>query len=626
MTLRARLILFVAALVAVIIFIVTLVAYFRMEAEIREGVEREIQSAVNGSGEALSRWAGQRSDAVAAAAGRIDGQGEPFLVLQVAKEGGRFDQTFAGFADKRMKYFNPEKKPAEGYDPTSRAWYKKASEEKTAILTAPYIFASTQKLGVTFAAPVMENGVMTGVVGGDIALEDIIKLTQDIRLSGDGYAFLVTREGKIVAHPANGSTLKPVEEVVPGLGADDLVRIAQTRQLEERSIGDKDALVSVTPVAGTDWLLGTVIDRDEIFSPLRKLLLMLVAVGLILGGLAVAVANVALTRLLGGLTRLRDALTEIASGGGDLTRSLQIDGRDEIGLTAEAFNRFTASLREMFLAVRQQSVQMDDEVRTLEQATRTLSADSLKQADLSSSTAATIEEITVSINHIADNAQSAESSAIETGRVSQDSASAVNDLASGIDRISGAVEQLSATLGRLGDSSSQITSIVGVIKEIAEQTNLLALNAAIEAARAGEQGRGFAVVADEVRKLAERTARATVEIGELIQSNHGEIASALSDMDSTRHLVTEGVATSHEVAERMSGINIQMNDVVRGIRDIAEATREQSAATNEMARAAEQVNRMTTETDVAVQSAASTSAQLHQLSQRLQGLVAQFKL
>ncbi|MEN3112924.1 methyl-accepting chemotaxis protein [Uliginosibacterium paludis] len=626
MTLRSRLILFVAALVAVIIFIVTLLAYFRMETEIRDGVEREIQSAVNGSGEALSRWAGQRSDAVTAAASRINGQSEPYLVLQVAREGGRFDQTFAGFADKRMMYFNPEKKPPEGYDPTSRAWYKKASEEKATILTAPYIFSSTKKLGVTFAAPVMENGVMTGAVGGDIALEDIVKLTQDIRLNGDGYAFLVTREGKIVAHPASESTLKPVEEVVPGLAAADLGRIAQARQLEERRIGDKDALVSVTPVAGTDWLLGTVIDRDRIFSPLRKMLAMLVVAGVVLGALAIVVANVALTRLLGGLTRLRDALTEIASGGGDLTRSLQIDGRDEIGLTAEAFNRFTASLREMFLAVRQQSVQMNDEVRTLEQATRTLSADSLKQADLSSSTAATIEEITVSINHIADNAQSAEATAIETGRVSQDSASAVNELASGIDRISGAVEQLSATLGRLGQSSGQITSIVGVIKEIAEQTNLLALNAAIEAARAGEQGRGFAVVADEVRKLAERTARATVEIGELIHSNHDEIASALADMDSTRHLVTEGVTTSHQVAMHMSGINARMNEVVRGIRDIAESTREQSAATTEMARAAEQVNRMTTETDAAVQSAASTSAQLHQLSQRLQGLVAQFRL
>ncbi|NSL55918.1 methyl-accepting chemotaxis protein [Uliginosibacterium aquaticum] len=626
MTLRSRLILFVTALVTAIILILSTAAYLRMQDEITNGVEREIQAAVVGSGEALSRWAMQRSDAIQAAASHVSSSTEPYLPLQIGKEGGRFDQTFAGFADKRMHYHNPEKKPPEGYDPTSRAWYKKASEEKTAVLTAPYVFSSTKKLGVTFAAPVLENQSVVGVVGGDIALEDIIKLTQDIKLNGEGYAFLVTRDGKIVAHPAGESTLKPVSEILPGLASEDLLRLAGARKLEEMQIDGRASLVSITPVAGTDWLLGTVIDRDKIFAPLKGMLVLLLALGVILGGVAVGVANLALARLLGGLNRLRDALIEIASGGGDLTRTLPIAHRDEIGLTAEAFNRFTASLREMFLAVREQSTQMGSAVHSLEQATRTLSTDSVKQADLSTSTAATIEEITVSINHIADNAQEAEQTAINTGRISQESAAAVDELAAGIDRISGSVEQLSATLGRLGTSSTQITSIIGVIKEIAEQTNLLALNAAIEAARAGEQGRGFAVVADEVRKLAERTGKATVEIGQLIESNHREIASALDDMDSTRRSVVEGVSTSHQVAQRMGGIDAQMNQVVRGIRDIAEATREQSAATNEMARAAEQVTRMTTETDVAVQSAAGNAAQLHQLSQQLQALVAQFRL
>lgn len=626
MTLRSKLIAFVSVLVAAIIVILSSVAYQRMKAEISSGVEREIQAAVTGSGEALTRWAEQRSDAVQAAAARITNSGEPYLALTVAKDGGRFDQTFVGFGDKRMIYFNPEKKPAEGYDPTSRAWYKKVAEVKGVALTAPYIFSSTKKLGVTFAAPVLDNGNMIGVVGGDIALEGIIKLTQDIRLNGDGYAFLVTRDGKIVAHPAPESTLKDVNEVMPGLNADSLGRLADARKLEEMQIGDRAMLVSLTPVAGTDWLLGTVIDRDKIFAPLNNMLILLVLVGLVLGVIAIAIANVALRQLLGGLTRLRDALTEIASGGGDLTHALPVAHRDEIGLTAEAFNRFIRSLREMFLEVRKQSSQMDTAVLSLKQATRTLSADSLKQADLSSSTAATIEEITVSINHIADNAQAVESSAIDTGRVSQESAEAVQDLATRIDRISGAVEQLSSTLSRLGVASEQITSIVGVIKEIAEQTNLLALNAAIEAARAGEQGRGFSVVADEVRKLAERTASATVEIGKLIESNHTEISSALKDMDSTRRSVTEGVETSHQVAQHMAGIDAQMNEVMRGIRDIAEATREQSAATNDMARAAEQVTRMASETDVAVQSAAQTSNDLHELSQTLQGLVGQFKL
>jgi len=626
MTLRTRLIAFVAALVAIIIFILAAVAYERMRTEITQGLEREIQTAVTGSSEALARWTEQREAAVQAAATHIGTDADPTLALSVAKESAHFDQTFVGYADKRMLYFSPDKQATEGYDPTSRAWYKKASADGRATLTAPYIFSSTHALGVTFAAPVMSQGQMTGAVGGDISLADIVSLTHSIRLNGDGYAFLVTREGRIVAHPADGSTLKQIGEVLPGLDAAKLIRQSEQSGFETLQINGQPKLVSVSPIHGTDWLLGTVIDPDKIFAPLTKMLWMLIVVGLIVGIAAIVVAGLALHQLLGGLTRLRDALTAIASGQGDLTHAITVGRRDEIGLTAEAFNRFIGSLREMFLLVRAQSEQIDTSVVSLRQATHTLSEDSLKQADLSSSTAATIEEITVSINHIADNAKSVETTAIDTGKVSMDSATSVQDLATRIDRISGAVGQLSATLERLGTSSTQITRIVSVIKEIAEQTNLLALNAAIEAARAGEMGNGFSVVAHEVGKLAERTANATVEITRLIESNHSEIASAMHDMDSTRSSVTEGVETSHQVARHMAGIEAQMGEVVRGIRDIAEATREQSAATNDMARAAEQVTRMTSETDAAVQSSAQTAENLHELSQHLQKLVGQFKL
>ena len=237
-----------------------------------------------------------------------------------------------------------------------------------------------------------------------------------------------------------------------------------------------------------------------------------------------------------------------------------------------------------------------------------------------------IEEITVSINHIADNARQAEGLAAHAGEVSTRSRDAVAGLSGDIDQISSEVGRLATTLDSLGRRSSEMNSIIAAIREIAEQTNLLALNAAIEAARAGESGRGFAVVADEVRKLAERTAKATVDIGSLIDATHGDIRSALTDMNDTQRSVGTGLSASQAVATEIAGIEDEVARVVASIRDIAASTREQSVATNEMANAAEQANRMTMQTDQAVQRATATVSELNALSHRLHELVGRFRI
>jgi methyl-accepting chemotaxis protein len=341
---------------------------------------------------------------------------------------------------------------------------------------------------------------------------------------------------------------------------------------------------------------------------------------------ATLLANVALNRLLANLVRLRDALLDVASGQGDLTHQLQIDSRDEIGQTAQAFNRFIGSLRQMFLEVREHTVSLNGGIDDLNGITRQLARDSQQQADASSATAATIEQITVSINHIASNAGSAEESVVQTGQTSRQSAQSVGELADSIEGIACAVGELATTLGGLGQRSAEMDQIINVIKDIADQTNLLALNAAIEAARAGEMGRGFAVVADEVRKLAERTSKATVEIGQLIHATHEDVSSALANMNSTQQSVQSGVGASRQVATEIAGIEQEVGRVVLTIRDIADATREQSIATTEMARAAEVANHMAIETDQAVQNATRTVDDLHQLSNHLHGMVSRFRL
>ena len=601
------------------------IAYWQMRIQIVDGVNKEIEASVRGNREALSRWIAQRRDAIEAAANRLTSEGDPLPFLNAGKDAGRFDQTFAGYGDKRMIYNLAEKKPPEGYDPTARPWYKLASEVKATVVTAPYIFASTKKPGITVARPFTVAG-QPAVVGGDISLEEMIALVNAIQLRGDGYAFLSTRDGKIVAHHKPDSALKPVAEVVGGFNAGVLQSADNNIAVSEVTLDGRTKYLVASSVSGVDWVLCAVVDKATILSPLNALLMVLVIAGLSMTVLGVLLANVALSRLLTGLFRLRDALAEISSGQGDLTRKLAADSKDEIGETAAAFNRFIDSLRGMFIEVRENATALNTGFGTLNGMTQAMAAESERQAETLSSTAATIEEITVSINHIADNAKHAEQTATLTGDVSRQSAEAVNDLAQGIERISEKVGQLAGTLTSLGQRSSQMNAIIGAIREIADQTNLLALNAAIEAARAGESGRGFAVVADEVRKLAERTSRATVEIGTLIDSTHGDIQSALKDMGDTQNSVAAGLDASRSVAAEMSGIQSEVGKLVSSIRDIAEATHEQSVATNEMARAAEEVNRMTIETDQAVQGANRTVDELSCVSKGLYGLVERFRL
>ncbi|WP_371324392.1 methyl-accepting chemotaxis protein [Dechloromonas sp. ZY10] len=625
MSLKTRLLLCIAALVGSVIAIQSILSYHRLHTEIRRGIEQELLASIAGNRQALAQWLGQRRAAIDALGTRLGAGDELQAGLQQAQQAGLFDQTFAGFADRQIHYHLAAKRPPAGYDPTARPWYRLASERQETSVTAPYLFSSAQKLGITVASPIRRDGRIVGVAAGDILLGEVSASVRDMRLRG-GYAFLATRDGRIVAHPQSDASLRPVGEVIPGLTPELLALAGNDAPVRELTLDGRASYFAATAIPGSDWVLACVIDQAEVLAPLHALLLQQWLAGLACAGLGVALAAYVLRRLLGGLTTLRDALTEIAAGEADLTRRLPAHNNDEVGQTAAAFNRFVASLHDLFAEARSQAARLDRELAALKATTGQVAQAAAEQRDAASRSAASIEQLTVSIGQIADNAASGEQLARQADEISRGSACAVGDLASDIAEISLAVGRLDTTLNTLGSRSHAMNDIIGVIREIADQTNLLALNAAIEAARAGEQGRGFAVVADEVRKLAERSAKATVEIGSLIDATDREIQSALAGMAQTQASVSAGIAASHTVAGRIDGIRSEVAGVVATIRDIASATREQSGAANDMATVAATGSRLARANDQAIGNARDAIGELSRLASELNALNARFRL
>ena len=623
-TLRGKLIAVSASLMLAAMLAVTLGIYFMMRAELIDRMGAEIGGVVRANAASTGEWISSRS-LITQAAAPATSSTDPLPILTQATQAGRFDVFYVAYPDKRVVFSNNQSLPA-GYDATTRPWYTEAAASKDPIMTSPYVDASNGKLVVTFAYAAHEGADLKGVVAGDITLTRVVEQVLSVKFSASGYALLLDKNGKILVHPQKELMQKASTELSPELTADMVDKIVKHHGSTSLDVQQVPSLVAMFAVPGTDLVLGAVIDKASALAPLNKLLW--TAFGILLLALAVVlpVLVTVLTRMLGRLAKLRDLMKDISTGGGDLTLALSVSGNDEIAETSAAFNRFLATLRTMFIEVHGESERLSGGVTNINETVIRLAQHSTSLSDTAASNAATIEEITVSVAHIADSAATANKLVQETGRMSRDGAGVIAQVSDEFSRSSESVKSLATMIQTVSGRANEISGIVNVIKEIADQTNLLALNAAIEAARAGEQGRGFAVVADEVRKLAERTAKATLEIGHMITGMGDDTRRAFTGMESTIETVTKGAQASEEAARQMEAIQKKMQDAVARIDEIAASTSEQQQATTQMAQSAEQITNRMHENDAAIQGVRDTLSGLHSVSDTMRKLISGFRL
>lgn len=385
-----------------------------------------------------------------------------------------------------------------------------------------------------------------------------------------------------------------------------------------------EKLQYVTKLGTWEWLIGTGVYMDDVDAEFRERLTINLTVASIIlflvAGLGFVISRGVL-RQVGGEPEEAIALMSRAASG-----DLMVEVRSApSGSMLASLAEMVSSIRRMVQEISRNANQLREGSESISQASQEVAAASQKQSDATQSMASAIEEMTVSINHISDSARESQTNSSSSVSLSIDGQAKADLATREITQIETCVVGASQKIKALEEHANQISSIVGVIKEIADQTNLLALNAAIEAARAGETGRGFAVVADEVRKLAERTTTATAEIGDMIRGIQSGTADAVMAMEATLPQVASGVQAATGAAQALSQIKAGAQTTLERIREVADSTKEQSIASDSIAQRVEEISLMVDETSAAMRSNAETAVQMEKISAELNTLVKRFR-
>ncbi|MCG9709748.1 methyl-accepting chemotaxis protein [Pseudoalteromonas sp. Isolate3] len=393
--------------------------------------------------------------------------------------------------------------------------------------------------------------------------------------------------------------------------------------------GKDEPVDKIAYVKGFDkwqWIVGSGVYIDtieEAFSSLRN---HVIITALVIIALLVALSYLIANSILRPTQLAADMMKDISQGEGDLTQKLDENGNDEVSRLSRYFNLYTAKMRESLKHVAHNAEQVNQFAHSVDDASKTNHSFIELQNDSSTQVATAMEQMTHQIHDVSQNADQAEHAANEAAQNAEAGKQVLNKTITAIETLSHNIEQVSKVTADLAAESNNIGSVLDVIRSIAEQTNLLALNAAIEAARAGEQGRGFAVVADEVRTLASRTGKSTDEIQAMISKLQTGAQAAVDAVSASQQLSSETVSQAGEANSSLSEIERLVTIIKDMNSQIARATEQQTSAADEVNLRINELSQSTEQSLSNTEGLSNASENLKQSSQALSDVVNRFKL